>query len=163
MRNLVRIALAVGILALVVPNASLAADPAPQRERNSLVIIFKDGHQQSFPVAEIARIEFTSPSSIASTAGRNRFLGRWKVGDGSGGTFYITLERDGNARKSIGSTHGTWTVVEGEARINWNDGWHDAIRKVGNKYQKVAFAPGKSFSDAPDNMTDAENKEANPI
>ena len=54
-----------------------------------------------------------------------------------------------------------WTVVGGEAHINWDDGWHDAIRRVGNKYQKVAFSPGSSFSGRPSNVTDAVYTESN--
>ena len=56
----------------------------------------------------------------ASTAGQGRFLGKWKVGNGLGGFFYITLERDGIARKTFGSPHGTWVVVDEEARITWD-------------------------------------------
>jgi hypothetical protein len=96
--------------------------------------------------------------------GRNHFVGKWKVGQGPGaGDFYITLEANGEAHKTVGSDHGTWTVVDGEARISWDDGWHDAIRKVGTKHEKVAFEPGRSFSDDPTNVTDAVNTTAQPI
>jgi hypothetical protein len=54
-------------------------------------------------------------------------------------------------------------VVDGEARIAWDDGWHDAIRKVGTKHEKVAFEPGKTFSDEPSNITDAVNTSPEPI
>lgn len=184
MRNLVKGAFA-GMLVL----ASAIAGLAQSQSRGSLIIVLKDGHRQTFSVAEITRIEFKAASivvirdagqqsfplanvqsfdfdSSAATAfpiGRNHFVGKWKVGEGNGGTFYITLEADGKARKTIGSTHGTWTVVDGEARISWDDGWHDAIRKVGTKHQKVAFDPGKSFSDEPNNVTDAVNTTAQPI
>jgi len=50
--------------------------------------------------------------------------------------------------------------VDNEARISWDDGWHDAIRKVGSRYEKVAFSPGKSFTSDPDNVTKAENVDA---
>ena len=33
-------------------------------------------------------------------------------------------------------------MVDGEARIAWDDGWHDLIRKVGPKHEEVAFEPG---------------------
>jgi hypothetical protein len=172
----------------VVLLASVAASLAQSQNRGSLIIVFKDGHRQSFSVAEITKIEFKATNIVvikdggqqsfplaevqsfdfdsAATSfpmGRNHFLGKWKVGEGNGGTFYITLEADGKARKSIGSTHGTWMVVDGEAHISWDDGWHDAIRKVGSKHQKVAFEPGKSFSDEPNNVTDAVNTTAQPI
>jgi hypothetical protein len=125
-------------------------------DQNSLVIVFKDGHQQTFSMAEIARIEFKTPDTIPSV-GRGNFLGKWRVGDGMGGHFYITLDPSGEAKKTMGVSHGTWSVVGNEARINWDDGWHDAIRKVGKNYEKVAFAPEKSFNDSPSNVTDAQN------
>ena len=55
------------------------------------------------------------------------------------GHFFITLDDDGTARKTLGASHGTWTLVDGEARISWDDGWHDVIRKVGGKHEKVAY------------------------
>ncbi len=127
------------------------------------IVVFKDGHQQSFPLAAIQSFEFDTSATNAFPLGRNHFVGKWRVGEGNGGNFFITLEPDGEARKSIGASHGTWTVIEGEARIAWDDGWHDAIRKVGTKHEKVAFEPGKSFSDEPNNVTDAVNTNAQPI
>ena len=189
MRNMAR-NIFFGVLVLVSAIASLGQSSTSKDTRGSLVMVFKDGHRQTFPVADIAKIEFKASADIvvfkdgrqqsfpvtdvqsfefdtsASKAfplGRNHFVGKWKVGEGNGGNFFITLEPDGQARKSIGASHGTWTVVEGEARIAWDDGWHDAIRKVGTKHEKVAFEPGKSFSDEPANVTDAVNTSAQPI
>lgn len=177
------------ILALATAGASLGQSSISKDTRGSLVVVFKDGHRQAFPVADTTRIEFKAadivvfkdghPQSFhmadiqsfefdtsapaAFPMGRNHFVGKWKVGEGNGGYFYITLDANGNATKTIGGRHGTWTVVEGEARIAWDDGWHDAIRKVGTKHEKVAFDPGKSFSDEPNNITDAVNTTAEPI
>jgi hypothetical protein len=95
--------------------------------------------------------------------GRAHFIGKWEVGEGNGDHFFITLNSDGSARKSIGSPHGTWTLVDGEAHIAWDDGWHDAIRKRGSVHEKVAFEPGKTFDDAPSNVTAAHNTEPKPI
>jgi hypothetical protein len=75
----------------------------------------------------------------------------------------MTLHRDGTAEKTIGAKHGTWVVEDGEARISWDDGWHDAIRKVGNKHEKCAYEPGKSFDDQPSNVANAENVNPQPI
>jgi hypothetical protein len=126
------------------------------------MIVFKDEHRKSIPGAEVSRVEFENPANT-SAPGKNHFVGKWKVGVGNGGSFYITLERDGTARKSMGSPHGTWTVVEGEARISWDDGWHDAIRKVGARHEKRAYEPGRSFDDAPSNVTSATNTEPKEI
>jgi hypothetical protein len=37
------------------------------------------------------------------------------------------------------------------------------IRKVGSQHEKLAFEPGKTFSDSPSNVTAARNTELKPI
>ncbi len=147
------------MLLLVAPSAKPTPKPAEGSDQGTIVIVFKDGHQQRFRLADVARIEFSQPSRSASTVGSARFLGRWKVGDGAGGTFYITLKPDGKAEKTLGSHDGTWSVVNGEARVSWRDGWHDIIRKVGSKYQKAAYSPGSSLDSDPSNVAEAEYTE----
>jgi hypothetical protein len=163
MRDIFRFLAILAFLGLAVSGALTEASPAGT---GSIVIVFKDGRQQTFPVADVARIEFKTPAE-ASTGlapeGRGYFLGEWRVGDGAGSTFLIKLSRDGTATKSIGGTHGTWTVVDGEARISWEDGWHDAIRKAGNRYEKAAYEPGRTFSDDPSNVTSARRTHPEPI
>jgi hypothetical protein len=187
MRGLIRIVGIPGILLLAFAGA--VAKPVPADDRGSIVVVFKDGHRQSFAMAEIARIDFQAPAAIvykdghqeklpatdiariefensavsAMTPGRAHFVGKWEVGEGNGNRFFITLDADGSARKSIGASHGTWIVVDGEARISWDDGWHDAIRKVGTKHEKFAYGPGKSFDDKPSNVTAAINTQPRPI
>jgi hypothetical protein len=175
------------VLLLAFAAAAAAKPAAAADDRNSVVIVFKDGHHQTFAMAEIARIDFKAPAVIvykdghhekisadidriefgapenSMVPGRAHFIGKWEVGEGNGGRFFITLEADGNARKTLGEEHGTWTLVDGEAHIAWDDGWHDAIRKVGSKNEKVAHEPGKSFDDPPSNVTAARNTEAKPI
>ena len=139
------------------------ADVARIEFKDPAEIVFKDGHRQSLPLSEAARIEFGTSAVSASPFGRNHFLGKWKVGIGTGGHFYITLKSDGEARKTLGSGRGTWTVVDGEARISWDDGWHDVIRRAGTGHEKAAFEPGKTFSDEPSNVADATRVDAEPI
>ena len=95
----------------------------------------------------------TKPSAVSAAT----FIGEWKVGlgAGSGQTFVITLEKGGKATKTHGSPDGTWVVFGDEARITWNDGWHDVLRRAGNHWEKAAFGPGKTFSDQPDNIAGA--------
>ena len=158
MRNLTKAFAVLAILVLTAPSALAQSKAAKEDDRGSMVIVFKDGRQQSIRLADVARIEFSAAAT--GVAGRARFLGDWKVGNGVGGTFVITLKPDGVARKTLGAkSGGTWQVVNGEARVSWDDGWHDILRKVGNKYQKAAFGPEKSFSDEPSNVTDAEYTE----
>jgi hypothetical protein len=167
--------------------AVLCANALPLDERDPVVLVYKDGHRQTLAAGEISRldlksqtivykdghrerlrteidhIEFAESAASVAMPGRAHYIGKWEVGQGNGGNFFITLNEDGTAKKSIGASHGTWTLVDGEARIAWDDGWHDAIRKRGSKHEKVAFEPGKTFDDAPSNVTDARNTEPKPI
>ena len=137
-------------------------------EGQSLVIVLKNGKQQSFAISDVARIEFQgSAGSVAAAVpdlpARGHFLGKWRLGEGNGQNFYVTLEANGNASKSIGdNSHGTWTVVNGEARITWEEGSFDAIRRVGGKYLKFWYPDG-NFSGKPNNVAGAEHIESKPI
>jgi hypothetical protein len=161
MRPLTRILWILGAIILVAPAAVPKEKPAKGDGQGSIVITFKDGHQESIRLADVARIEFSTPTSSPLPAGSARFLGDWKVGDGIGGTFTISLKVDGQATKTNGNSSGTWKVVGGEAQVSWDDGWHDVIRKVGNKYQKAAYSPGRSLSGQPSNVADAVYTEPN--
>jgi hypothetical protein len=181
MRN-TAVVLALALLAAV----GLAQESSAKPE--TLTVVFKDGHQKTFSFGEVTRIEFKDNSMVVTragheenigvaqiaridftggkplSAGRNHFVGKWEVGVGvGGGHFFITLDPDGQARKTLGASHGTWTVVNGEARISWDDGWHDIIRRVGAKHEKQAFEPGKSLDQKPSNVTEAKNTTAQPI
>jgi hypothetical protein len=94
---------------------------------------------------------------------RGHFIGKWEVGDGSGNTFYISLEENGDAMRSMGHVHGRWTYVNGQAEIRWDDGAKDAIRRVDSRFQKFAYSSGKQFTDEPDNVTGARNTMPKPI
>src|SRR4029077_15352187 len=87
------------------------SEPAA-KETTSIVIVFKDGHQQTFAMADIARVEYRDARD--ATVGLDYFLGKWEAGDGNSGTFFITLERNGEATRSIGSSHGTWAIIGDE-------------------------------------------------
>jgi hypothetical protein len=170
MRKFLSVAGLAGLLSLTVPASVAATPPAAKNGPATLVIVFKDGRQQSFNLSDIQRIEFPAPPAAAAETApaanlpsRGRYLGKWEVGDGNGSNFFITLYDDGSARKSIGSTHGKWAYVDGEAQVTWDDGWHDAIRKTGSRFQKFAYGEGKSFTDSPDNVTDAHNTTPHPI
>jgi len=187
MRTLIRLNAIPAILLILA--AAPNANASPIDEREPVVIVYKDGHRQTLAAGEIARIDLKAPATIVykdghreklraeidhiefsesaaspTVPGRSHFIGKWEVGQGSGGgKFFITLDADGNAKKSIGPPHGTWTVVDGEARITWDDGWRDAIRKRGSKHEKAAFEPGKTFDDEPSNVTEAHNTQPKPI
>ena len=153
--------------------ASLAAQThASKATPGQIVIVFKDGHRQTFNLADVARLEFTGTGGIPigdvaptppGAPPRGHFLGKWEVGDGSGGKFYITFDEDGGAWRSLHRVHGKWAYVNGEARVTWDDGAMDAIRRIDGKDQKFAYHAGKTFTDEPDNVTDANNTTPRPI
>ena len=168
MRNFVLL-LAAGLL------VSLSALTATGQNRaknssNQVVIVFKDGHRQSFNLADIARIEFPGGTPVAdagptppSAPPRGHFLGKWEVGDGDGGTFSITLNDDGSAWRSLHRIRGRWVYVNGEARVTWDDGAEDCIRRIDGQDKKFAYSAGKSFTGEPDNVTEAHNTSPRPI
>jgi hypothetical protein len=171
MRSIISVAGLATILSLAVPAGFAKTPPASKSSPGTIVIVFKDGHRQSFKLSDIMRVEFPAAGDAAGTAinvspmlpSRGHFIGKWEVGDGVGGTFTITLEDNGDAWRSLHHEHGRWAYVDGEARVSWDDGWQDAIRKVGSGYQKFAYSPGKSFTAPPDNVGSARSTTPHPI
>jgi len=135
-----------------------------------IVVVFKDGHRQTFNMLDIARIEFPGGSAMTDTGStspgalpRGHFLGKWEVGDGNGGKFTITLNDDGSAWRSLQRVRGHWAYVNGEARVTWDDGAQDCIRRVDGQDKKFAYQAGKRFTDEPDNVTEARNTSRGPV
>jgi len=162
-----KIVLAAAVAAtLLLPACSAFGAPAKPAP-GTIVIVFKDGHRQVFNLSEIERVEFpvgdSAGSAGAMVPSRGHYFGKWEVGDGNGGKFFITLWENGDAYRTLRADHGKWVYVNGEAQITWNDGAKDALRRVGSRYQKSAYRAGKSFIDEPDNVTDAVNTERKPI
>ena len=171
MRKAILIAGLSGLL-LFSASSSFAAGAASSKSgAGTIVIVFKDGHRQTFNLSDIERVEFPGGGSASADTQpynpawppRGRYFGKWEVGDGNGGRFFITLREDGTAHRTLRDRGGRWTYINGEAQITWDDGAQDAIRKVGSKFQKFAYAAGKSFTDTPDNVTDAHNTAPHPI
>ena len=167
MKTFVRLTRLAALLCLTGSLSQVAAHAASKDTSGAIVIVFKDGHRQSFNLSDIDRVEFAGGASSASAdsyrvPSRGRFIGKWECGDGQGNNFYITLNEDGTAFRSIGDVRGHWEYVDGEARVTWEDGRKDAIRKSGPQYFKFAYGEGKSFTDDPDNVAHARNTSAGP-
>lgn len=164
------VVLAAGILILL-DGLNATAQARAKNAAGQVVIVFKDGHRQAFNLTDIARIEFPGGNAPVADAGptppgappRGHFVGKWEVGDGAGNTFYITLNDDGSAWRSLHRMHGRWAYVNGEARVTWDDRAQDCIRRTDGRDQKFAYRAGKSFTDDPDNVTDARNTSPRPL
>ncbi len=160
-----------GAICLFAVAFASAAPPASKSNSGTIVIVFKDGHRQAFNLSDIERVEFPAPARVAEEPAvggvqsppRGHYVGRWECGDGAGSTFHIDLKEGGEAWRSIGDVRGRWEYVNGEARITWDDGRKDAIRKVGSHYEKAAYEAGKSFTDHPANVTNARLTNPKPI
>jgi hypothetical protein len=168
MKSFVRLASLAVLLCLTGSLSQVSAHAASKDTSGAIVIVFKDGHRQSFSLSDISRVEFAGGDSTASAdnyrvPSRGRFIGKWECGDGHGKNFYITLNENGTAYRSIGDVNGRWEYVDGEARVTWEDGAQDAIRKSGGQYFKFAYGAGKSFNDDPDNVAHARNTAAGSV
>ncbi len=168
MRKFVVLLIAGLLLSATVP--TVKAQNKARYSSGQVVIVFKDGHRQSFNLSDVSRIEFPAGSPVADpgptasgTPPRGHFLGKWEVGDGAGNTFYITLNDDGSAWRSLHRIHGRWVYVNGEARVTWDDGAEDCIRRVDGHDKKFAYGAGKPFTSDPDNVTEARNTSPRPI
>ena len=148
MRSLLTIVIGTFVLSAHSANPPLTPQKGPTSiDPISIVILFKDGHQETFAMADIARIEYKDAGD--STPGMDHFLGKWEAGDGNSGTFVITLEPNGEADRSIGASHGIWTIGSDEARVSWDDGWHDVLRKIGDKYRSSPLRPAPPLTISP--------------
>lgn len=159
-----------------------------QDSAKTLTVIYKDGHQKTFTIPNGSRIDFNAGNMMVSSGknvetirvsdvaridfnaahppgfGMNHFVGKWEFGTGVGNqTFFVTLDRNGHAHKSLGGSNGRWSVVDGEAVIKWDDGWTDVIRKVGDKHKKFAYEDGRPLDGEPSNVTDAKTLNSEPI
>jgi hypothetical protein len=97
----------------------------------------------------------------ASKLNQEFFLGRWQCGHGTGGTgeFIMTLNRDGTVHKShVPAVSGTWSCVQGAARIHTSDMWRDILRRTPEGVIKFAYneEPGVLPDSRPTNYSIAE-------
>lgn len=165
------VAVLVVVLALSIGvRTGTAQNRSSRSNSGQIVIVLKDGHRQVFNLADVARIEFPGGNVVADAGPtppgappRGHFVGKWEVGDGAGNTFYITLDDNGTAWRSLNRIHGRWAYVNGEARVTWDDGAQDCIRRMDGQDKKFAYRAGKSFTDEPDNTTDARNTSPRPL
>lgn len=78
------------------------------------------------------------------------FEGTWKVKDGKGRAFEITLSADGSAKKSAPKEGtGKWKEEVNAAVITWDDGWTEKITKEGDQYKRAGFKKGASLDGPP--------------
>ena len=72
---------AVSVLLLGMSCSAAFAKPlaSPAEERDTVVVVYKDGHKQSLAMAEISRIDFKTPASIVYKDGHREKLSRCAI------------------------------------------------------------------------------------
>jgi len=98
------------MLAIGISRCHSQSSPDARTGRVSILIVFRDGHQESFVMSEIARIEFTDAGAFARGA-RLFSSENGRQATAVVGISFIKLEPNGEASRSIGTGHGIWTVV----------------------------------------------------
>jgi len=71
MRNFVSVAGLATLFCLAVPGGFATTPPAPKSGQATIVIVFKDGHRQSFNLSDIARVEFPAAPAAAPATDSN--------------------------------------------------------------------------------------------
>ena len=87
MRRIVRFA-GVGAMLVLAVAGGFGQSSKGKSGAAEIVIVFKDGHRQSFSLADIARVEFPGASAAATDMGqapagvppRGHFFGKWEDG-----------------------------------------------------------------------------------
>jgi hypothetical protein len=83
-------------------------------------------------------------------------IGHWKVSDGAGQTYYITLKDDRTASSTLPHHgEGTWSVEKINIRIVWQNRWIDYLVVTEGAVTRVGCAPGDNLEDIPENSSAA--------
>ncbi len=109
-------------------------------------------------LATLAALLALGMISFASLAAGD-FEGVWKVKDGSGHPFDITLSADGAAKANRGpGMVGTWKQEGNSAVVTWNTGWTTKITKKDDHYEHTAYGKGQPLNGPPTNSSDAQKE-----
>lgn len=122
----------------------------------------------SFAVTAV-RAEEAAIAAPAVQSDNSAFTGIWKVQDGKGRDFYITLAADGSATSTWTveadkrrNQTGAWKVTDGKVVITWDNGWREVVTTSEGGFAKSAFAPKQKLEDKPANTSPAVKVEAIP-
>ena len=116
-----------------------------------------------------ARAEEAPAAAPAAPTDTASFVGHWKVQDGKGRDYFITLAADGTAASKWSAAEeqrrnqsGSWVATEGGVLITWNNGWRDAVVTQESGFLKKAYAPKMKVGEEPANTSPALKVEALP-
>lgn len=105
----------------------------------------------------------------APAAQASAFAGIWKVQDGKGRDFYITLASGGQATSSWTGAEdqrrnqtGTWVEADGKAVVTWANGWREVLENKDGAVVKKAYAPKLQLEGEPANTSPAVKVESIP-
>lgn len=91
-------------------------------------------------------------------------VGHWKVSDGSGQQYYITVNEDRSADSTLPHHgQGYWSVEDHNIRITWQNRWIDYLVVTETGVSRVGCAPGTTLNDIPENSSTAVRVESVPL
>lgn len=106
------------------------------------------GCNDSTPSARVGARDLTT------AAPRSPFSGTFLFAHDPGEPgFEVTLEPGGRAWSAANGpgtkTRGRWRLMDGAARIEWDDGWRNELLRTGDGWTQKTWAPGTASSDPP--------------
>jgi hypothetical protein len=100
---------------------------------------------------QLASLPTEPRANTKGPKGWRGFVGEWDCGD-----IVITLKNDFTA--SSNKKKGRWKYVDGEARIEWNNGSRNVLRHDGQGFQKLFWPSGVRLDSSPRNVFPAVKK-----
>lgn len=111
-------------------------------------------------------VSYTSPvtrTTSAQVSDPEAFIGRWRTYQDGRYVSTITLLADHSARDSRHPmVTGVWDLRDGEAHIEWNDGWRQILRQDRKEVRSMSFSPDDPYELQPVNDGTAVRDEKSP-
>ena len=139
------------------PESTLEDDVAPPLRANRINRNTVGDLAIEEPTAPLKTNIATASEAVSPMLFRNEFLGFWEITDTRRDTFFLYLKRGGKAsiasrdrKRAPESEDGYWSLAADEARISWDSGLKDLIRKHADGYLYLAFDDQGTFRDRPE-------------
>ena len=139
------------------PESTLEDDVAPPLRANRINRNTVGDLAIEEPTAPLKTYIATASEAVSPMLFRNEFLGFWEITDTRRDTFFLYLKRGGKAsiasrdrKRAPESEDGYWSLAADEARISWDSGLKDLIRKHADGYLYLAFDDEGTFRDQPE-------------
>jgi len=105
-----------------------------------------------------------NPKPEEPKTGREEYIGNWRVADGQGKIFFITLHENGTSTSTWKKgDKGTWKIEQGKAIVTWDSGWTDILYNEEGIFLKTSYPPNAPIQGPGINHSTAKKVEALPF